>query len=514
MSTVEGTTADALRAAQKRIARAAEAEERDQARAPLLEALKAYHESDPASYSIPAHKGGRSLDEETRAILGDGPYRADAPAHKGLDDRVSSYKVQSLAQDLAADAFRADQALFSTNGSTLSVQIAVLATTHPGQEVAVARNVHKSVISGLIVSGAHPVFVDPVYDEEYALSHTVTPDALHAALERNPDVKAMLAVSPTAAGVAADVAGLAKVCHAHGIPLVMDDAWGADFTFHPELPPGSLESGADLAVASFHKSLTGLMQTSIILVQGDRIDTERLQLLLDGFETTSSSSLLVASMDATRRELALHGEERIGRALRLARRAGEEVDAIDGVRLLGPVLDGRPGVFARDETKVTFDVTGLGITGFQAADWLYEHRRIGAELHDMRHVMFLVTVGDDDHAIDELVAGMRALADAASQISGADREIPSLPPVEQLVGEYVIPPREAFLGTTKRVKLQDAPGEIAAEPVSPYPPGVPILVPGQRVRSEHVEFLKTGLGAGMFVEGVSDPSLDELRVVA
>jgi len=174
---------------------------------------------------------------------------------------------------------------------------------------------------------------------------------------------------------------------------------------------------------------------------------------------------------------------------------------------------GGPGVFARDETKIIVDVTGLGITGFQAADWLYEHRRIGAELHDMHHVMFLVTIADDDHAIDELVVGMQALADAAPEIGGG-RDIPSLPPVEQLVGEYVVPPREAFLGTTKRVKLADAPGEIAAEPVSPYPPGVPILVPGQRIRREHVEFLETGLEAGMLVEGVSDPSLDELRVVA
>jgi arginine decarboxylase len=513
MSTVHDGAQDALRAAQDRIARAAEAGDLDQRRAPLLEALQAYHQSDPASFSIPAHKAGRSLDEFTRAILGEGPYRADAPAHKGLDDRVSSYQVQSFAQRLAADAFGAEQALFSTNGSTLSVQIAVLAATHPGERVAVARNVHKSVISGLVLSGAHPVFVDPVYDDEFALAHTVTPEALKATLDAHPDVKAMLAVSPTVAGVAADVAALADTCHDRGIPLIMDDAWGADFSFHPEMPPGSMESGADLAVASFHKSLTGLMQTSVILVQGDRIDTERLQLALDAMETTSTSSLLVASMDATRRQLALHGEKLIGGALRLARRAGEEVGAIEGVRLLGPVLDGRPGVFARDETKVTFDVTGLGITGYQAADWLYEHRRIGAELHDMHHVMFLVTIGDDEHAIDALVAGMRALADAAPEI-GSGRDIPSLPPVERLVGEYAMPPRDAFLGTTRRVKLREAAGEIAAEPVSPYPPGVPILVPGQRIRSEHVEFLETGLAAGMYVEGVSDPSLDELRVVA
>ena len=358
MGAAEHRASDAPAVAQERIRRAAEDGELDQRRAPLLEALRAYHECEPASFSIPAHRGGASLDELTREVLGAGPYRADAPAHKGLDDRVSSNKVQSFAQELAADAFRADRALFSTNGSTLSVQIAVLAATHPGQEVAVARNLHKSVISGLILSGAHPVFVDPVYDDEFALAHTVTPKAVEDALEAHPGVKAMLAVSPTVAGVAADVAGLAERCHAHGIPLIMDDAWGADFAFHPELPPGSMESGADLAVASFHKSLTGLMQTSIILVQGERIDMERLQLALDGFETTSTSALLVASMDAARRAMAVHGREPLERTLALSRRGGDEIGALPGVRLVGPELDGRPGVAGRDETKIIVDVTG------------------------------------------------------------------------------------------------------------------------------------------------------------
>src|SRR3954447_10353660 len=513
MATARRTSGDALAAAQARIAKAGEAGDLDQSQAPLLEALQAYHQSDAVSFSIPAHKEGRSLDEMTGEILGEGPYRGDAPMHKGLDDRVSTYKVQTLAQQLAADAFGADQALFSTNGSTLSVQIAVLAVTHPGQEVAVARNVHKSVISGLILSGAHPVFVDPVYDDEYALAHAVTPEALEAALAAHPGVKAMLAVRPTVAGVAADVPALARVCHAHGIPLIADDAWGADFTFHPELPPGSTEAGADLAIASFHKSLTGLMQTSIILVQGDRIDMERLQLALDGFETTSTSALLVASIDAARRAMALHGKELLGRALALSRRGGEAIGALPGIRLIGPELEGRPGVAARDETKLIVDVTGLGISGFQAADWLYEHRRVGAEHHDLHHLMFIVTVADDDASVDRLVAAMRDLVDAAPAI-GAGRGLPSLPPVSELVGDYVMPPRDAFLGTTRRVDLADALGETGAEPVSPYPPGVPLLVPGQRVHEGHVEFLRKGLEAGMYVEGVSDPSLEQLRVVA
>src|SRR3954454_11627943 len=256
-----------------------------------------------------------------------------------------------------------------------------------------------------------------------------------------------------------------------------------------------------------------LMQTSIILVQGDRIDMERLQLALDGFETTSTSALLVASMDAARRALAVHGRELLDRTLALSRRAGEQIGALPGVRLLGPELDGRAGVAGRDETKIIVDVTERGISGFQAADWLYEHRRVGAEHHDLHHLMFVVTVADDEARTDRLVAAMRDLVDAAPRIGGG-HELPSLPPVSQLVGDYVMSPREAFVGTTRRVALDDAPGEIAAEPVSPYPPGVPLLVPGQRVHDGHIEFLRKGLEAGMYVEGVSDPSLEQLRVVA
>jgi arginine decarboxylase len=502
---------DELTGVQQRIAKAAEDGDLDQTRAPLLQALEAYRRVDPVSFSIPAHKGGGSLDDATRSIVGDAPYRDDAPVSKGLDDRASSYQLVSHAYALAADAFGAEQAMFSTNGSTLSIQTAVVAATHPGQQVAVARNVHKSVISGLVLSGAEPAYVDPVYDEELALSHTVTPEALEATLSEHPDIRAMLAVSPTLTGVAADVEGLAEVCHAHGIPLIMDDAWGADFTFHPELPPGSMQAGADLAIASFHKSLTGLMQTSIILIQGDRIDRERLQLAFDGFETTSTSALLVASMDAARRAMALHGEEHLSKALALSRRAASEIGELPGIQVLGPMLDGRRGVFGRDETKIVVDVTALDITGYQAADWLYEERRVGPEAHDLHHLTFIITVGDDDESADRLVAAMRDLAAAAPSL--ADGELPTLPPVSKLVGDYVMTPREAYLGTTRRVALEDAAGEIAAEPVSPYPPGVPLLVPGQRVHEGHIEFLRTGLGAGMVVKGASDPSMKELRVV-
>src|SRR3954447_2135729 len=503
---------DAIDAGQKEIKAAEERGDRDHRRAPILQALEAFLQSDVSSYSIPAHKHGQGIDEQTLEVLGRQPYLTDAPMHHGLEDRVSSNKILTHAQSLAADAFGADQCLFSTNGSTLSVQLALMACVKPDEEVIIGRNAHKSVISGVVLSGANPVWVNPEIDTEHACSHTVTPEALERTFAAHPEARAVMVVSPTYFGVAADIQGLADVCHRHDVPLIIDDAWGALFAFHPELPPSPLQSGADLVIASYHKSLNGIMQTSVISVKGDRVDTERLQLAMDSWETTSTSVLLLASMDGARRQMALNGKELLDEALRLSRRAADEIGALPRLNLLGPHLVGRPGVAGFDETKICIDVDQLGMTGFEAADWLWAQRRIGPELADHRHMTFLVTLGDDDASIDRLVSSLKDLVDAAGG-RGATRKIAC---AEQLLdgAEYVVRPRDAFLGKARNVKLCDAVGEIAAEPVSPYPPGVPVLIPGQRVTQAIVDFLKVGVEEGMLIEGAADPSLDELRVVA
>ena len=346
-----------------------------------------------------------------------------------------------------------------------------------------------------------------------AISDGVPPDALAAALEEHSDARAALCISPTYYGVEADIAGLADVCHRHEMPLLMDDAWGADFHFHPELPAAALDSGADLAIGSFHKSLAGVLQCSVISVKGDRVDAERLRLALDSMETTSTSSLQLASIDAARRQMVLHGEELLGRTLRIARRAADRLRAIPGVGVMDHSVSDRPGAMGLDETKITVDLHDLGISGYDAADWLYEQRRLAVEGVDYRHLMFVVTIGDDNASGDRLVA---AMTDLAALAEGEHRE-PLAPMlfIEQLFreAEYPMRPRDAFLGPTRHAKLGDSAGEIAAEPISPYPPGVPAVVPGQRITPDIVEFLQTGIAAGMYVEGAADRSLKEVRVV-
>src|SRR4051794_10512440 len=502
---------DALARIQEDISGAEEARRIDQGRAPVLEAIRAYKASGVTQFSIPAHKRSSAVDDLTLEVLGAASFDADIPLQKGLDDRRSTKHVLEHAQSLAAAAFGADVSLFSTNGSTLSVQLAITAAVRPGETLAVARNVHKSVVSAVVLSGAEPVWLDPAVDEDNAVAHGVTVDSVEAAFAAHPDIRAVLVVSPTYFGAAADIGGLAEVCPGHDVPLLVDDAWGALCHFHPDLPPAPLGSGADLSVSSYHKSLSSFMQGSIISVRGDRVELDRLRLLMDQFETTSASSLLLASMDGARRHFALHGRELLGETLRLAHRAAADLANLSGLEVFGEELVGRPGVAAFDPTKLTVDVRGIGVPGYEVADWLYENRRVAAELADHAHVMFLITTGDDDRSIDALIAAWR---DFVATTAGNER-LPDVPGADRLLAgaEYVMSPRDAFLGSTKDVKLGDAVGELAAEPVAPYPPGVPVLVPGQRVTAEIVEFLQLGLAEGMLVKGVTDPSLEQLRVV-
>jgi arginine/lysine/ornithine decarboxylase len=504
---------DPLARAHAAIRRAAEGKERDHGRAPLVEALEAYHATGVTQFCIPAHKQGTAVDNASVGALGLDPFRGDVLLHKGLDDRTGSNSVLQLAEDLAADAFGADESHFSTNGSTLSVQAAILAAVAPGEKILVQRNAHKSAVAGVVLSGAIPIWVLPDIDRDRGLGHAVTPETLAEALAEHPDARAALCISPTYYGVSADVAGLAHVCHDRDIPLLMDDAWGADFHFHPDLPAAALDSGADLAIASYHKSLSGMLQTSIISLRGDRIDHGRLRLILDSLETTSTSSLLLAAMDSARRQMVLDGRRLLSETLRLARSAVDAITGIPGLAVMGDDVLSRPGAAGRDVAKITVDLTDLGITGYDAADWLYDEQRLSIEGVDHRHLMFVVTIGDNEDSVRRLVEALGALADKARS-EGRRPLAPARYTEELFLGaEYPVAPREAFLGPTRMVKLSAAAGEVAAEPISPYPPGVPVLVPGQRITEPIIGFLQAGVAEGMYVEGAIDPSLEKVRVV-
>jgi arginine decarboxylase len=488
----------------------------DQTSAPILDALAKYSKSGSVSFGVPGHKSGRGATPDIKRVVGAEAFAADATTQKGIDDRRETQRTIQRAEDLAARAWGADYAHLSTNGTSLSNHAAFLSVAVPGETVLVGRNAHKSVIAGLIMAGLRPVFLEPDQDAEWDIEHGIPVAEMERKLAAHPEAKGAFLVSPTFFGVVPNLRALAETCHRHGKPLVVDEAWGPHLYFHPELPQAAIASGADMALGSIHKMMAGLQGSSIMLLKSGLIPPDRFALCYDLFESTSPPVQVLASIDATRRQFVQEGEALLGALLERARRARAAFAEIPGIRVMGrEVLDGdaRHGL---EETKVTLDISGLGITGYEADDWLTENINISMGLSDDRHLLACFTIGNDDKATDALIAGIRALATWAESRPASERHgrPPEMPARRDLQTRMEMTPAEAFFGRVEHVPLERAAGRVAAEMVTPYPPGIPRLVPGQLIDEPHVAFLRLGLEAGLFVLGTSDEQLKTVRVVA
>src|SRR4051812_13889232 len=325
---------------------------KDQDAVPIADAMRDFWDRGMLTFSIPAHNGGRGPAPEFTKWAGMDAARFDVPLSHGVDTRDRTWEVQSTAQELFAEAVGAKQTLFSSNGSTLSVHVAIMTVAGPGDTLVMARNGHKSSFAGLVMSGARPVYVDPGYDEDLEIALGPRVAELERVLDEHPDARAALVFTPSYYGTAVDVAGLADVCHARDLPLVTDDAWGLDYALcgHPDLPEGALARGADLTIGSVHKTLSGLSQTSVLSVGSNRIDMDRLQLCFELEESTSASSLLLSSIDGARRQFVREGADLLDRAVRSANALRERLAAeVPELRVVSSdELSGRPGVVAAD----------------------------------------------------------------------------------------------------------------------------------------------------------------------
>jgi arginine/lysine/ornithine decarboxylase len=356
-----------------------------------------------------------------------------------------------------------------------------------------------------------PVYVHPEYDPRWQIAHSVTPHSLDQALCEHPDAAAAMVFTPTYYGVSPDVRGLAEVAHAHDVPLITDDAWGLDYSFCSRLPPSALESGADLCIGSVHKSLNALAQTSVLSIQGDRIDSSRLSLMYDLTQSTSASSILLSSIDAARRQFQEHGEELLGQAIDVANDVRAAIAAMPGLHLMDADILSSPAAVALDPTHITFDVIGLGLTGFQAADWLLAHHGIHLELADHRRLMALISFADTDATARRLTDALTALV--TEHADATPRTINGLADLPGLRTETVMLPRDAMLGATEMVPWRQAAGRVSAEMICPYPPGIPIIAPGELLTEGIVDYLQTQAADGVMVEGAADQSLAHFRVV-
>ncbi|MBW4691186.1 MAG: aminotransferase class I/II-fold pyridoxal phosphate-dependent enzyme [Lyngbya sp. HA4199-MV5] len=493
---------------------------------PLLKALQICAHKPHAPFYAPGHKHGQGIPTPLAALFGQQVFQADLPELPELDNLFAPQGVIQEAQALAAEAFGADRTWFLTNGSTAGIVAAILATCNPGDKIILPRNIHQSAVSGLILSGAVPIFVQPDYDSILDLAHSPTPAAVAEALSLHPDAKAVLMVYPTYYGVCGDVAAIAQLAHQHNLPLLVDEAHGAHFAFHPELPLAALAAGADLVVQSTHKVLSAMTQAAMLHTRGDRVRGDRVSKALQLVQSTSPSYLLLASLDAARHQMATQGKLLLEHTLKLAGRARSRLEQIPGLSTLKPEQAGRSAGFqALDCTRLTVTVTGLGVDGFTADQILNEQLGVTAELPSLQHLTFIVSVGNTEADMKALVQAFEALAEKQGGTAEARRrrEQQSIPPYScrltphsSLLTPHLSPltPRAAFFANTETVSIAQAIHRISAELVCPYPPGIPVLMPGEVITAEAIADLQMILAIGGLISGCADPSLETLKVVA
>jgi arginine decarboxylase len=477
---------------------------------PLLDALKKEILRSTSPFYTPGHKQGKGISQKIANLMSRQVFQYDLPDLPGLNLYAADSAI-ALAQNLAAETFGADRTWFLVNGSTCGIMAAIAATCNPGDKIILSRNIHQSAINGLIVSGARPIFVLPEYDRARDLTHCVAPETISAALEQHQDAKAVLIVSPTYHGVCADLAEIARRIRPYNLPLIVDEAHGAHFAFHPELPASALELGADLVVQSTHKTLSAMTQASMLHLKGDRVDAKRVERSLQLLQSTSPSSLLLASLDAAREQMASEGRSLMEGTLQLADKARSLLGQIPKLATLNTEQAGAPGFFALDRTRLTVDVSTLGINGFAADEIFYKHLGVTAELPTLRHLTFAIALGNTQTDIERLVAAFKRLASeyglANAPISAIETSLQLPPSISSLSV------RDAFFAPTETVTIEDAIGRISAEIVCPYPPGIPLLLPGEEISAIAIATLESIFKAGGFISGCSDESLQTLRVV-
>jgi arginine decarboxylase len=483
----------------------------EQPTAPYLDAVVAYAFRGTGRYHVPGHKGGPGADPGVRKAIGSDALAADVPLLIHGIDVGPEPRPYDRAERLAAEAYGARRTFFLTNGATQGNHALCLALAPLGAHIVVQRNAHASVVDGLVLSGGIPTFVAPEYDAELGITHCVTPEALRQALRATPGCRAALVTSPTYYGMAADITGLARVAHAESVPLVVDQSWGPHFGFHAAVPPTALSQGADAMLTSTHKTAGSLTQSAMLhLGDGDLLDPGAIARAMRLLRSTSPSSLLLLSLDGARRQLALHGEQLLHETLEALEVARAKLASIPGIALVDAALVGRAGIAACDPLRIVIDVRGTGCTGFELADELRRAYDTHVELPTEATIVFIVGLG-------ESVIALRRLAGDVDEVVKRMTRPVSTPAVvsESLVttNELAVTPREAFLGAAGIVATEDAAGRISCESIAPYPPGIPALLPGERIAAATAAHLRALAEAGARLHGASDPAFRTISVL-
>ncbi len=483
----------------------------DHSRAPFIEGVAAYRKQNMTPFATPGHKLGKGMDPELVALYGADAFACDIPVSGGADSIHFGFDTWRLAEELGADAWNADRTFYLVNGSSTGNLAFLTAQLRPGDKVIVARDVHKSMMVALIQCGARPVYIAPRLHPKLDIGLGIEAEDVEELLRKHPDAKMVILVSPSYCGVSSDLESIARVAHERNVPVYVDEAWGPHFHFHPALPQSAMDSGVDGAVASTHKVLSAFTQSAVLHIRGPRVNAGRLAATVGMAQTTSPASFILATIDGCRRQMVTHGRELLEIAIELAEDARYRLQRIPGVSVLDAEM---LGVDSYDLTKLVIDVHGLGLTGFQVEDELRYRFHINPESSDLTSVICLVTVGDTRNSLDRLVTAFESLSrlQNGSKPKRAGSMVRSSGAVVA-PGIQAMSPRDAFFSRQRAIPLEQAAGEISAELVIPYPPGIPVLAPGDVITVEKLDYLKYGADAGMYISGAADHLLRTIQVV-
>ncbi len=480
--------------------------EKQSASMPLVEAMLRYQYEDVYPLHTPGHKGGRGMERILRNQLG-ASVQMDVSLMSELDDIHEPTTYIKAAQDFAAKLYGSDACFWAVNGTSQAIHAMLMTALNPGDTCLVPRNAHRSVAGGLILGRIKAHYVQPQFDTAFGIMTQITPEQVEQAFQENSAIKAVLLTSPNYYGIAADVKTIAAICHAHGAVLLVDEAHGPHLGFSRDLPPSALQCGADASAQSTHKLLGAMTQCSMLHVQGRNLDLQRAADVMSILTTTSPNYLLMGSLDAARAQLAERGEAMSHEALCAAQKLRNVCAAFTGLHVMD--VEDCHGL-ALDRTKVTVNFSAWGYTGIEVGDVLRE-AGIAVELVDAQNVLFLITYADDTpdfvFALEKIRKTLAELEQhkRSPLAAGAMYEIPKT--------EVVLPLHEVFYGQKQSLPLTEAEGEICGEQISFYPPGIPVLLPGERITREIIDYCTTMKALGLPVSGPADSKLQFVRVV-
>lgn len=487
----------------------------EQEQLPLLQSLLDYSNKDIACFDVPGHVRDQGV-EILNDFFGKQLMRMDINSSPYMDNVSNPSGIIEKAQRLLSNAYKCDRAFFVTNGTTQCIHAMILSVIQEGDKIILPRNVHKSVINGLILSGGIPIYVQPEYDDELGISLNLSVEEIKKALNENNDVKALFLLNPTYYGACTNLKEIIKICHEKDILVLVDEAHGAHFPFYDKLPPSAMECGADMSAVSIHKTGGALTQASALLINTKKIDGNKILQTINMLQSTSASYLLMSSIDGARYNMVNNGEMQLSKSLNLARYAKAKINKIRGLKVISKEFMDKESVYFVDETKLCINVSGLGLTGYSVYESLYRDYGVQVELGDMYNILALVSIGTTKDDINKLINSLSKISKKESirrMINNENTELKHNIKLKQIKPIVKLSPRKAFYSNKKSVSLNEGINKISAECIMAYPPGIPIISPGEVISKEILDYIKLLRDNNVYLTDMKDKNLESILVI-